>query len=513
MNETQVLIVGAGPTGLALALFMAKAGVKPMIIDKNSGPGQASRAMGVQARTLEFYRQLGFADEIVDRGIKIEELRLRTQEHVISRVPMKDFGDGLSPYPFLLSFPQDEHERLLVEKLSTAGIEVQWNTALSDLEDMHDYVRVTLTRGDGNLQDYSALYVVGCDGAHSEVRRDLGLNFPGGTYEKTYYVADVQATGEAATGPVFTLCFGKADMLIVLPIRTSGMTRLIGVIPEDLQSKEDVTFDEIREDAEAIADIKVTSVNWFSRYHVSHRVTEHFQVGRVFVAGDSGHIHSPVGGQGMNTGIGDAINLSWKLAAVVQGRADTSILKTYEPERIAFARSLVATTDRAFQTVTGSGLDHRILRETVLPHLFSLAFGFEMVKTAAFKMISQIRVKYTDSDLSDGSAGSVEGGDRLPWVPIDEWHDNFQPLQTFEWQLHVYGEPNHLIHLAVKDLNLDFHQFEWTEKMEKAGLKRGAIYLVRPDGYVALADDDPDTPKLQEYLTKFLIRPRSLAYA
>ena len=139
MNETQaktqVLIVGAGPTGLALALFLARAGVMPRIIDKNSGPGQASRAMAVQARTLEFYRQLGFADEMVSKGIQIEAIHMRAHGHVVSEISIADFGEGLSPYPFILSFPQDDHERLLVAHLKAAGIEVEWETELLELRD------------------------------------------------------------------------------------------------------------------------------------------------------------------------------------------------------------------------------------------------------------------------------------------------------------------------------------------------------------------------------------------
>ena len=253
-------------------------------------------------------------------------------------------------------------------------------------------------------------------------------------------MADVEAKGEAAQGHTFSLCLGANDLLIVLPVRSTGMNRLIGVIPEELAGKEDVTFEDIRPFAEKAAEIHVGTVNWFSTYRVHHRVADHFRVGRVFVSGDAGHIHSPVGGQGMNTGIGDAVNLAWKLAAVVQRRADASILDTYEPERIAFAHSLVATTDKMFQLMTGSGAGRQLFRETLLPHLAPFALGFSGVRSAAFRLVSQTRIAYHGSALSEGAAGEVHGGDRLPWAQTGEGTDNFAPLQSLDWQVHVYGE-------------------------------------------------------------------------
>ena len=507
MNSTQVLIVGAGPTGLALALFLAKAGVTPRIIDKNSGPGQASRAMAVQARTLEFYRQLGFAEEVVSRGIKIETLHLRAHGNVVSEIKIADFGGGLSPYPFILSFPQDDHEKLLVQHLQAAGVGVEWNTELVELRDTGEAVHAALRKKDGTEENCAAAYLCGCDGARSAVRQSLGLGFAGGTYDKTFFVADVAATGEAAAGHAFSLCLGENDILIVLPVRSTGMNRLIGVIPEEFSGKADVTFEDIRPFAEKAADIRVQNVNWFSTYHVHHRVADHFRVGRLFVSGDAGHIHSPVGGQGMNTGIGDAVNLSWKLAAVVQGRADGSLLDTYEPERIAFAHSLVATTDKMFQLMTGPGPGRQLFRETLLPHLAPFALGFPGVRTAAFRLVSQTRINYQGSALSDGGAGEIHGGDRLPWVPMDGDMDNFLPLQSFDWQVHVYGQAGQALHDAARDASLTLQEFAWTKSMEKTGLKRDAFYLIRPDGYVALADAGQDAAQLQAYLTKFKIVP------
>ncbi len=514
MAEPQVLIVGAGPTGLVLALFLARSGVKPRIIDKNSGPGQASRAMAVQARTLEFYRQLGFGDDVVSKGIQIAVGRMWTHGHMVAKIKIGDFGKGLSPYPFVLSFPQDDHERLLIEQLTAAGTSVEWETEMLDLTDAGESVRATLGTRNGTQQECVAAYLCGCDGARSTVRQALGLGFGGGTYDKTFFVADVRATGEAAADHELSFCLRAHDFLLVFPIRSTGMHRLIGVVPEELKGRGEIAFDDLRPFAEEQAGIRVEAVNWFSTYHVHHRVAEHFRAGRVFVAGDAGHIHSPVGGQGMNTGIGDAVNLAWKLAAVVQGRADGSLLDTYEPERIPFARSLVASTDRMFQVMTGSGPGNRLFRERVFPHLAPFVLGFRAVRTAAFRFVSQTRLNYHGSALSLGVAGDVHGGDRLPWAPLADGTDNFSPLRSVDWQIHVYGAARQQLREAARVAGVPLYEFGWAETMERAGLRRDALYLIRPDGYVALADAEQDVSNLQSLLSRFnIVIPRDPAHS
>lgn len=507
MNDSPVLIVGAGPTGLALALFLARNGVKPRLIEKSAGHGQASRAMVVQARTLEFYRQLGFADDVVARGIPMRALHLREGRREVAEIPFGDFGQGLSPYPFILSFPQDDHERLLGERLQAAGVAVEWGTELLELRDGGDSVLATLRRADGAEETLQAAYLCGCDGAHSAVRQHLQLGFPGGTYDQNFYVADVEAAGDAAVPDGLSMCLSTDAFGLVFPIRSSGMSRLIGIVPNELRGRPALTFDDLRPSIEKQTALQVRTVNWFSTYRVHHRVAERFRRGRVFIAGDAGHIHSPAGGQGMNTGIGDAVNLAWKLAAVLRGRADPSLLDTYEAERIAFARSLVATTDQMFQLMVGRGVRGQAARELLMPHLAPFLMGFAGVRTAAFKFVSQIRVNYHGSALSAGAAGDVHGGDRLPWVP-GEGGDNFEPLRSCDWQAHVYGDTGPALRDAAREARLALHCFPWTEGAHGAGLKRDALYLVRPDGYVALADAGPDVEAPQQFLSRFGIAPR-----
>ncbi len=514
MSKDDVLVVGAGPTGLTLALFLKKAGLTPRIIDKNFGPGQASRALGVQGRTLEFYRQLGIADEVVGKGIQMQSLHLRRQGREVAQIRLADFGAGSSPYPFVLSFPQDEHERLLIRHLEAAGIGVEWQTELLDLRNSGCEVQATLRARGGAEEQCVAAYAVGCDGARSAVRRSLNLAFAGGTYDKTYFVADVEAEGQAAAGHSFSLCLGSQGALLVLPVRSTGMHRLIGVIPQEIAPGGSMTFESVRELVEKEALIRVPRVNWFSTYQAHHRVAEHFQAGRVFLAGDAGHIHSPVGGQGMNTGIGDSVNLAWKLAAVLQGRAAASLLDTYESERIAFAHTLVATTDKVFTLMTGSGPGPTFFRNTLLPSLAPWALRIARVRRGAFRRISQIGIHYRHSLLSDTTGRrvhGVRGGDRLPWVRTAEGADNFVPLRTFDWQVHVYGKVGRELQLFAQKENLPLHEFDWLAAMAAQGIVRDALYLVRPDGYVALADYTQNVAALQSHLGRFDIRANGRA--
>ncbi len=506
MSEPEVLIVGAGPTGLVLALGLARQGVPFRLVERHAGPGEASRAMAVQARTLELYRQLGFADEVVRRGLRMDRLHLREGSREVAMFEFGDLGPDLSPYPFVLSFPQDEHEKLLIERLAAAGAEVEWNTELATFADDGERVRATL-RKPGGEETCEAAFLCGCDGAHSAVRQGLELGFPGGTYEQRFYVADVEATGEAVGDQDVNLCIGAHAFCAVFPVRSTGQHRLIGLVPDALGGREDLTFEDVRADLEALIDVRVRRVNWFSSYRVHHRVAERFRVGRAFLAGDAGHVHSPVGGQGMNTGIGDAMNLAWKLADVVQGRADPALLDTYDSERIGFARSLVATTDKLFQGIVGRGMTGQVVRSLLIPHLLPFLLGFHAVRREQFRLVSQTRIAYRESALSEGAAGDIHGGDRLPWVAgVDG--GNFAPLAAVAWQVHVYGTARPELAAAAARAGLPLHVFAWDGAAEEAGLAEDALYLVRPDGHVALADRGQDAETLGRFLARFHLRGR-----
>ncbi len=502
-SETDVLIVGAGPTGLVLALWLTRLGVRFRLVDKVAEPGTTSRALAVQGRTLEFYEQIGLADAVVESGRKVEAVNLWVAGKNVARGVLGAMGAGLSPFPFALVFPQDEHEKLLIDQLARQGIKVERQIELLDFEDSGARVRARLKRADGSTETCDAAYIAGCDGARSAVRETLQIGFPGGTYTHLFYVADVEATGEVINGELHA-AFDATDFIALFPLKADGHARLVGTVREESEKRrEEMTWSDVSNRVIGWMHINVKQVNWFSTYRVHHRVADHFRHGRAFLLGDAAHIHSPVGGQGMNTGIGDAVNLAWKLAAVLQGRAGESILDSFEPERIAFARRLVETTDRAFTSITSSSTIAKLTRLEILPLFVPLLFDFESVRHFMFRTVSQIAVNYRGSQLSAGHAGAVHGGDRLPWVapggsgdrkdgsaPDAASSSNFAPLSSLDWQVHVYGEAPPGLRAMCAARSLPLHEFAWRDEMGEMDLRRNAVYLVRPDGYVAVAEPD-----------------------
>lgn len=507
MPLAPVLIVGAGPSGLNLALALIRRGVQCRLISEADGPGKESRAMVVQARTLEFYDQYGFAEEVIGQGVVAEKAHVREGSSGGSREVLsfsfKEMGAGLSPFPFALAYPQDDHERFLIGKLKDAGCEVEWEAKLTGFREDENGIKATINHNAGRIEEAESSYICGCDGARSCVRETLQLGFPGGTYEQLFYVADVKISTGFSRDLYINL--GRHILTLIFPVRSTGMQRLIGLVPSELSHREQLGFEDIRSQVEQLLDIKVTEVNWFSTYRVHHRVADKFQVGRAFLVGDAGHIHSPVGGQGMNTGIGDAVNLGWKIAHVMQNRADKTLLDTYEPERIGFARSLVSTTDRAFTGLVGEGVVGEFTRKIVAPLMFGVVTRFSLGRQAIFRTISQMRIHYPDSSLSQGVAGDVHGGDRLPWTGA-QTEDNFPPLRSLDWQAHVYGETDKDLEAACREFHLPLHAFSWSEGHTNAGLKRDALYLVRPDGYIALASFEQSASKLRTFVEQFHLR-------
>jgi 2-polyprenyl-6-methoxyphenol hydroxylase-like FAD-dependent oxidoreductase len=489
-SECAVLISGAGPTGLALALWLARRNVDLRIVDKTAEPGTTSRALVVHARTLEFFQQLGIADEAVARGCRFAAIRLWSHGLQRGRIVLGDIGKGLSPFPFMLILPQDETERLLIEALGKLGVKVERRTELASFVDDGVKVTATLRREGETDETLSCAYLAGCDGTHSTVRHGLSVDFPGATYSHMFYVADISASGPMINGDL-NGSVDSAGILAVFPMPGEKNVRLIGMVDTAKQGDE-IEWEDVRPQVFEELRVNVERVNWFSTYRVHHRVASRFRVGRAFLLGDAAHIHSPVGGQGMNTGIGDAVNLAWKLAMVLEGRAEASLLDTYEPERIAFAQRLVASTDRAFTFVNYDGPIARLVREDIVPRVMPKLLAPEAARRFMFRTISQTSIEYRASPLSTGRTGRIRGGDRLPWTG-----KNYAALQSLDWQVHIYGRASEL-----SPTELPAFQYPWDEASEQAGLVEGAAYLVRPDGYIALAGGDAKT--IEAYLLRRL---------
>ena len=499
MAQTQVLIVGAGPSGLVLALWLNRMGVDLRIVDQASGPGTTSRALVVQARTLELYRQLDLDRPVIEQGYPIRAFNVWTEGEHRARIELGAIGAGLTPYPFLQVYPQDQHEALLVERLREAGVRVERNTVLEYFEEDDDTVVAQLRDTAGNTERVEARYLAGCDGARSKVRDIIGAGFPGGTYRQVFYVADIEGDSPALNGEL-NLDLDEADLLAVFAMGPGGHGRLVGTVRDERAERaETLQFSDVSQRAIENLLISVHKVNWFSTYRVHHRVAEHFRGGRAFLVGDAGHIHSPAGGQGMNTGIGDAINLAWKLAAVVQGRAPDSLLDSYEAERLPFARRLVETTDRVFGFLSANGPVAEIVRTGIAPRIMPLLARLPVTREYLFRTISQTVVHYRHAPLNSGTAGRIRGGDRLPWLET-EGGDNFAPLPRPGWQMHVYGHPKPEVQGWCDSHRVPLRSYPWSEACSHAGLARDGVYLLRPDTYVGLAAGSPSLHVLDEYL-------------
>ncbi len=361
-SDASVLVVGAGPTSLVLALVLARMGVAVRIIDRKPGPSRESRALGVQARTLELYRALGLSDRVVGAGLPMETGEVRVEGRPRATLPLWRMGEEVSAFPYLVIYPLDVHEPMLIAALAEAGVAVDWRTSLVGFAPGAEGVTATLER-DGQPEVIRADWLVGADSGRSTVREGLGIGFEGGTAEGLFYVADVRAEH---LGHTVVLGFGTSRFAVLLPL-PGGRAQLIGMVPPGSDADGRIDFQDVASDARRLTGLEAQDVAWFSTYHVRHCVAARFRQGRCFLAGDAGHVHSPLGGQGMNTGIGDALNLAWKLGAVVRGEASAAILDSYEAERLPFARRLVATTDAAFLRVADDSWVGRTTRTRICP--------------------------------------------------------------------------------------------------------------------------------------------------
>jgi 2-polyprenyl-6-methoxyphenol hydroxylase-like FAD-dependent oxidoreductase len=461
--------------------------------------------LAVHARTLELYRQLDLTGDVIARGHKVPTVRLWVKGKPRARVSFEEVGSRLTPYPFLHIFPQDEHERLLTAKLEQLGVMVERRTELLGYRDEGGGVIARLRGPDGREESCEVAYVAGCDGVRSRVRETMGTGFVGGTYRHLFYVADVEASGSAIDGEL-NADLEEADFLAVFPLAGKGRVRLIGTVRDERADRaETLTFDDVSRRIIENLKVDVKTVNWFSTYHVHHRVTQHFRQGRAFLCGDAAHVHSPAGGQGMNTGIGDAINLAWKLKEVLAGHAPDALLDSYEQERIAFARRLVQTTDRVFMLATAEGKLAKIIRTHVVPIIFPALARFEFFREFLFRTVSQVTINYRNCALNEGRAGDVHGGDRLPWVMV-EGLDNYDSLNAMVWQVHVYGGAGGAVRSWCRQHGLPLHEFAWRRQYGEAGFARDALYLIRPDSYVGLADHSGSADILQRYFAQRRIR-------
>ena len=514
--DTDVLIVGAGPTGLMLANQLARRGVRMLIIDRHPGPSLQTRALGVQARTLEIYSKLGIADRAIELGKRGNGAHLWSEGREIGAISLGAAGEKSTPYPYILVLGQDDNERIMGDKLREQGVDVQWNTELLSLEQHASHVVATLKSPDGSTRTLTAAWVAGCDGARSSVRTSNGIDFPGAPYEHVFFVADVTATGRMAADEV-NVYLWREGFHLFFPMRGTNHWRIVGIVPPQLREQKDLDFAAVLPSlrGEAGTSLSIQACSWFSTYRIHHRAAAHFRDRRCFLLGDAAHVHSPVGAQGMNTGLQDAYNLAWKLALVVQGKAEASLLDSYEAERLPVAQRLLDTTDRGFRLVVSDSPWAGLLRTHVLARIMAFAVNRKRVQKLAFRTVSQTGIHYRRSPLSAMAAAlpkeTPQAGDRFPWMKLQletgsSIEDLFQTLDDTRFNLLVFGQAAP----SLPDLDglLKVRAIPITAGNEaeqaRANIPHAAFFLLRPDGHVGLCGLAMDAAAVRRYFSENL---------
>lgn len=531
-SSIPVLIVGAGPTGLMAAAQLQRFGVPYRIIEKRASTTKFSKALGVQARTMEIYEQMGIVDKAIAKGIPAKQLKIMVKGEYVQTMPLSEAGAGFTAFPYLFVLEQSRNEELLLEYIENKGGQVEFETEMIHFEIKGDKTLVEIQAADGTQESILADWLIAADGGRSPIRHTLNIPFKGDTYKNIFYVVDTEVNWKKDHDSLH-INLADNNFTAFFPITDEKGTRyrLVGILPEHYYNQENIQFDDIKKEIKSVQhlDLELGEANWFSVYKVHHRCIDRFREGSIFFAGDSAHVHSPAGGQGMNTGLQDAYNLAWKLALVVQGKAKESLLDTYHKERWEIAHQLVNTTDRVFSNVVRKGRLINWFRLNIVPFLLSRLMGIRKIQKRAFKMVSQTGIGYTGSPISVSSTylskKTAHPGDRLPYLQV--WDSTTGKLQNLYHQL---GEQNfHAIlwlsnkdnigrkegtaiehyltknHTGLFQTHFIEDQTENIPAFQQLDLKHSTLYIVRPDNYIGYIGKVDDLEALKTYLDLIFI--------
>lgn len=511
--DCQVLVVGAGPTGLVLAANLLARGISTRIIDKNDAASLESRAIAVHARALEVLDHMGMAERFVECGQPVRWFSFYADgKHRLSL----DLSRNGSRFPFMLDIPQHQTETLLRARIAELGGVIEQQTELVSLADEPSGVTAAIRDPCGRARVITAGHVVGCDGAHSRVRHELGLPFRGHPYPYEWLLADVRLDWARPEDEVRAFFRAAGAPLICFPMRGHQWRLVVPRVGDRTGGPPDLAEIQRVVDERTPEPVAVSEPTWLASFNSHRRSTDVYRRGHVLLAGDAVHIHSPAGGQGMNTGIADAHNLGWKLAMVADGRAPDQLLETYGAEREPVAQQVLGLTHTLVRLGTVANPVKRALRDAVIP----AAFGIGPVHRRAVRRWTQINVAYSDSSLTktDRERGQPVPGQRVPDIEVSTAEGPsrlFAVLRRGRHLLIVEGSDpasalaNHAL-MAYQDL------FDVvTGGSDDAHSVRGAarakpMLLVRPDGYLA-ARAYPDKPQaVLDYLQELTRRPAQL---
>jgi 2-polyprenyl-6-methoxyphenol hydroxylase-like FAD-dependent oxidoreductase len=520
-QHTSVLIVGAGPSGLMMAAQLLRHGVLPIIIDNKQGPTDQSKALAVQARSLEIYRQMGIINRIIDGGKQASGVAFYQDGEIKAEFSMANTGEGLTKFPFIHLYQQSKNERLLLDFLTVNCCPVYWDSNLVSAIQMGKEVKVSLQSGTESVT-LTCDWLIGADGAHSTVRKQLQIPFNGDTYSHEFFLADVELNNKELGDSRVDLFMSKLGFAGYFPMPEANCFRIIGSLSDDLLQRQDIELEDALPHINTLSgfNVKVVCNKWFTKYHLHHRMADNFRKQSAFLIGDAAHIHSPVGGQGMNTGLQDAYNLGWKLAGVVNNQLKENILDTYAAERMPIAKELLNTTDKVFKIVLSTNWFTVLFKKWIMPPVLKLAWSKEGWRELFFKRISQIFINYRHSNISLhlSHATAIKAGDRLPYLKVfdekrqegtdlHEWCakpgftlivlGKLQEIDLFtlaKWITQNYTPALNFFYLPQSAKNQQvFKTFEIAE-----GKKRALI--IRPDMHIGFINDTVDIEMMDNYL-------------
>lgn len=532
----EILIVGAGPTGLTIAATLAQHGLRPRIIDRAvQPPADRSRAIVIQARTLELFEDLGIVQRVLGEALVVDAVRFYGPSGRSGSLRIDPAWID-SRYGRIVSLPQDRTEAILTDHIARAGVAVERGVELVAIADRDAAVETTLRHADGREERYSADWVIGCDGLHSAVRERSGIPFVGSTYPDEGLLGDVDIRWPLPDGQV-AICPGVTGVLLAFPLPGAHHFRVILISPansapdeRELPAAEFVA--EVQAALPALRNaspLELLSVHWLTRYRLHRKGAAVYRRGRCFVAGDAAHVHSPVGAQGMNTGIQDAWNLGWKLALVARGEAPGTLLDSYDAERRPVGETLLRVTDRFFAIAVGGGRLGRIVRR-LLPTLVVQLLGVPIVRKRVARFVSQTGIRYRESPLSTDAHGAARlgkkaphAGDRAPDVELDAgrrlvelMHGPRHSLLLFAGRStallerfatmsdEIRGRYGDLVRPTIVRLDPSHPAIGEVDRRgdahDRYGAGAGGIYLVRPDGYIAFRGAGTDVEALRATL-------------
>jgi 2-polyprenyl-6-methoxyphenol hydroxylase-like FAD-dependent oxidoreductase len=462
--DTDILIVGAGPVGLFLANECARRGIRHRLIEARESQSQHSKALAVMPRTMEIFDMAGITAPFLEVAELVTSIAIVDPSRTFARMR---FAPDESPYPFVAMIPQDATERLLVEQLRRKSGDVEYRTSFVSAVQYDDHVSTTI-ECDGSRRDLKAAFVVGCDGAHSTVRHMLNLQFLGATYDASFMLADIE-TNDALPADQLQLCPNAAGPLAIFPM-SATRRRLVATV--DKAEASQPSLETIRRvlAERGPSEMEARSVHWSSYFRVHHRQVANLRVGRVFLAADAAHIHSPIGGQGMNTGLGDAWNLVWKLDLALRGRASPLLIDSYNAERTPVIRSVIKMTDLMTKGLGTPSKLAQAARDLAIP----LLFRFPPFRHMMVQRLSQLGISYSGSPIVKG------GGER--W-----FNDTLRGGGVCSKFLITLGNGTDQ---ATKDAVEDLAA-EMKDVVEVRPAAANGIKLVRPDGYLAFQTSNP----------------------